>query len=420
MDRVAARRRGGGDHGRDAQVALVRRRRADADRAVGEPRVQRAFVRGRVDRDRLDPELVQRADDADGDLAAVRDQDAVEHAPRGVERASEGGLEVEERLAELDGLAVLDVDLADDALDLRLDLVHQLHRLEDAERLAGRHGVALLDEGRRARLRGAVEGADHRRLDAERAVGRRLRRSGFRARPLRRRPAQAPVAAACDRDRVLGPLAPRPASRPPRPRSRRCRSPARCGRPRGSARPASGRRSPPSSESSPLERSRIACRSGSASSPKSASRSSSSSLAARPSASSRIVVEVDAAPRLVVRAGDERDRPLDGRVDLPRRRAEAALEQVAQLVDDRLVAGRREDVDDRLRGEDLADRRGDRRRSGLVADDGQLVEDVVEAVGARRARGAACRSPRRGRPAARAARPGRRSAARAGSPGRRR
>ena len=36
-------------------------------------------VGGRVDGDRLDPELVQRADHADGDLAAVRDQDAREH-----------------------------------------------------------------------------------------------------------------------------------------------------------------------------------------------------------------------------------------------------------------------------------------------------------------------------------------------------
>ena len=41
--------------------------------------VQRVLVGGRVDGDGLDAELVQRADHADGDLAAVRDQDAVEH-----------------------------------------------------------------------------------------------------------------------------------------------------------------------------------------------------------------------------------------------------------------------------------------------------------------------------------------------------
>ena len=62
------------------------------------------------------------------------------------------------------------------------------------------------------------------------------------------------------------------------------------------------------------------------------------------------------------RLGDERDGTLDGRVDLARRRAEAAVEQGAQLVDDRLIARRREDVDDRLRGQDLSDRSGDGRR----------------------------------------------------------
>ena len=37
-------------------------------------------------------------------------------------------------------------------------------------------------------------------------------------------------------------------------------------------------------------------------------------------------------------------------------------------------------MDERLRGEDLADRRRDRRRPGFFTDDGQLVEDVVEAI----------------------------------------
>ena len=82
MDRVAAGRDGGGDDRRDAQVALGRSGRADADRLVGEPDVQRVAVGGRVDGDRLHPELPQSADDADGDLPAVRDQDAPEHRVR--------------------------------------------------------------------------------------------------------------------------------------------------------------------------------------------------------------------------------------------------------------------------------------------------------------------------------------------------
>ena len=41
VNRLAAGRLGGGDHVRDPEVALGRRRRADADRAVREPDVQR-------------------------------------------------------------------------------------------------------------------------------------------------------------------------------------------------------------------------------------------------------------------------------------------------------------------------------------------------------------------------------------------
>src|SRR5215208_6559136 len=44
--------------------------------------------------------------------------------------------DAEERLAELHGRRVRDEDLGDGAVDLALDLVHELHRLDDAERLA--------------------------------------------------------------------------------------------------------------------------------------------------------------------------------------------------------------------------------------------------------------------------------------------
>src|SRR5438034_5816371 len=61
-------------------------------------------------------------------------------------------LELEQELAVLDGLGVADVDLAHDRLDLGLHLVHQLHRLEDAEGPAGGHLLPFLRERGRAGL----------------------------------------------------------------------------------------------------------------------------------------------------------------------------------------------------------------------------------------------------------------------------
>ena len=75
---TACRRRRRDDR-RDTEVALTRRGRPDADGVVGEARMERAGIGGRVDGDRFDPELVQCADDANRDLAAIRDQHAGEH-----------------------------------------------------------------------------------------------------------------------------------------------------------------------------------------------------------------------------------------------------------------------------------------------------------------------------------------------------
>jgi hypothetical protein len=65
-----------GDEARDVEVRLACRARADADRAVGELQVRRVLVRGGIHADGLDAELLAGADDAEGDLAAVGDQDA--------------------------------------------------------------------------------------------------------------------------------------------------------------------------------------------------------------------------------------------------------------------------------------------------------------------------------------------------------
>ena len=81
MHRVAARRLGGRDDARDAEVAVGGGGRPDAHRLVGERHVQRVGVGRRVHGDGLDVELVERADHAHGDLPTVRDEHAGEHRP---------------------------------------------------------------------------------------------------------------------------------------------------------------------------------------------------------------------------------------------------------------------------------------------------------------------------------------------------
>ena len=108
-------------------------RRPDLHGLVGEAHDRGLGVGGRVDRDGLDAELAAGARDPQGDLAAVGDQDLLEHAlPSLGDR-----LEVHQHLLELDPLAVLHDDLGHLAALARADLVHQLHRLDDADRLAG-------------------------------------------------------------------------------------------------------------------------------------------------------------------------------------------------------------------------------------------------------------------------------------------
>ena len=63
-----------------AEIALPRRGRTKTHRRVGSHDMRRIDVRVGVDGDGLDAELATRPDDADGDLAAVRDEDPVERS----------------------------------------------------------------------------------------------------------------------------------------------------------------------------------------------------------------------------------------------------------------------------------------------------------------------------------------------------
>src|SRR6185369_922859 len=68
----------------------------------------------------------------------------------------------DQRLSELDRLPVLGEHLLDHARLVGLDLVHQLHRLDDAKRIADLYRVPDFDERLRTRRRRAVERPDHR------------------------------------------------------------------------------------------------------------------------------------------------------------------------------------------------------------------------------------------------------------------
>src|SRR5439155_623018 len=74
-------------------------------------------------------------------------------------------IHAEEGLSELDRLSVFHADFAHQPRDFGLDLVHDLHRLDDADDLPGGDPTPRLDIGRRPRLGCRVERPDHRGLD---------------------------------------------------------------------------------------------------------------------------------------------------------------------------------------------------------------------------------------------------------------
>ena len=80
MHGVGAGDLAGGEQRGDVEIAVLRRRRADADALVGEPHMHGVGVGGGMHRDGRDAELLARAQDAQRDLAAIGDQDFVEHA----------------------------------------------------------------------------------------------------------------------------------------------------------------------------------------------------------------------------------------------------------------------------------------------------------------------------------------------------
>ena len=79
VDRVGARDDSGGQDGRDVQVALTGRGRADANAFIGKAHVHRVNVGGRVHGDCRYSQLAAGALDAERDFAPVGDQDLLKH-----------------------------------------------------------------------------------------------------------------------------------------------------------------------------------------------------------------------------------------------------------------------------------------------------------------------------------------------------
>ena len=83
MDRLGAGARGRVEDALLVEVTLRGRAASEQIRLVGIRDVRRVAVGGRVDRNGSDPELAQRAEDADCDLATIGDQYLAEncHCP---------------------------------------------------------------------------------------------------------------------------------------------------------------------------------------------------------------------------------------------------------------------------------------------------------------------------------------------------
>ena len=76
-----------------------------------------------------------------------------------------GFLHAEERRVEFNGPGIFDENLNDSPPHVRFDLVHHLHRLDDADHGGRGDPRAHPDEGLGFRRRGRVEGAGGRALD---------------------------------------------------------------------------------------------------------------------------------------------------------------------------------------------------------------------------------------------------------------
>ena len=194
MHRVGAGDLAGGEQRRDVEVAVARRRRADAHALVGKPHMHGVGVGGGMHRDRRDAEFLAGAQDAQRDLAAVGNEDLVEHDGNVAHERRSGHSMIISGSPNSTGWASstrISLTVPERGVGIWF-MVFIASMIITVWPCA--HPVADLDEGARARFGRAVGGADHRRVHRAGLVGRALR-----ADPPRRglpRPAAAATGAA--------------------------------------------------------------------------------------------------------------------------------------------------------------------------------------------------------------------------------
>ncbi len=145
---------GGADDGGHVQIRQRRLRRSDANRLVRQQHVLGIEIRGRVHRHGLDTEFAAGAQNAKRNLAAISDDDFFDH--RRYSMMNSGW-------PELDWLTVLGEYRGHAPRLVGFDLVHHLHRFDDAQYLSDLDLHADLDEGFGSRRGGRVISAHHRR-----------------------------------------------------------------------------------------------------------------------------------------------------------------------------------------------------------------------------------------------------------------
>ena len=151
VDRVRAGRSGGLDERRGVEVALARARRPDVHSLVGSAHVERRLVRVGIHGDGGEPELAAGADDANGDLAPVRDKHLTQQAP------SVG--ESDDVLTSLHEILVLDEEALHHPGFLAPDLVKALHDLHQPDDVSGLDTIPFGHVRGRVRIGPPIEGA---------------------------------------------------------------------------------------------------------------------------------------------------------------------------------------------------------------------------------------------------------------------